>query len=206
MEKSLTITIGRQFGSGGRDIGLQLSERLGISFYDKEVLIEAAKDSGLDEAFFEKFDEKPTNSFWYSLLMNVRAGKIARDEYDMPLPERVFLAEFEAIQKIASEGSSVIVGRCADYVLRNQKNCINVFIYAPTENRIARIAERCQVERSKAEELIRQVDKHRSSYYNYYTTGKWGDVGSYHLCIDSSLCGVEGTAALIEDFIHRCGY
>ncbi len=204
MGNNVVITIGRQFGSGGYEIAKKLACKLGYSFYDKELLKKAAKDSGLCEEVFNDFDEKPTSSFLYSLVMDpYSAMSFQPGSMEMPLNHKVFLAAFDTIKKIASEESCVIVGRCADYALENHDNCINIFIYAPMEQRIERVTERLQLKPDKAKDKIVRTDKQRSSYYNYYTNKKWGAVGSYDICIDSSLLGIDGTVDLIIDILNH---
>lgn len=203
MENNFSITIGRQYGSGGREIGELLAERLGMTFYDKELLVEAVKESGLEPEIFEQFDEKPTNSFFYSLLMGIRAGKIQPNQYDLALPEQVHQIGFDVIRKLAEEKSCIFIGRCADYALRAHPNCLKLFIYAPLDSRIERIQKRRNVDAQEAADLIRQTDKQRAAYYNYYSNQKWGAIGSYQLCIDSSLCGVEGTVDLLEQLVQK---
>lgn len=205
MKTNQIITIGRQFGSGGKIIGETLAKELEIPFYDKKILSIAAKESGMCEELFEDFDEKPTNSFLYSLVMDPYSlgygNTNSFNGLDMPINQKIFLAAFDAIKKIANEGPCVIVGRCADYALDMYENCINLFIHAPIDIRIKRIIETESINEQKAKELIQKKDKQRASYYNYYTTKKWGDIKSYDLCIDSSILGVDGTVALIKQFI-----
>ena len=139
-------------------------------------------------------DEKPMTSFLYSLVMGLKPGKLEPDEYDMPLPQKVFLAEYNTIRRIAAEKSAVFVGRCADYALKDMTRCIRIFIYAPMDSRIRRIEDRMNVPRNRAIELIQKADKNRASYYNYYTGNKWGRAENYDISLSSSLCGSEGTA------------
>ncbi len=203
MENTI-ITIGRQFGSNGKEIGKRLAERLNISFYDKELLKRAAKESGLCEEVFHDFDEKPTNSFLYSLVMDPYAAfSFQAGSVDIPLNHKVFLAAFDTIKKLARQESCVIVGRCADYALAEYKNCLNVFIYATMENRIDIVSKRLNVKPEKAKDIITKADKQRSSYYNYYTTKKWGAVGSYDVCIDSGLLGIDKTVDLLIDILEK---
>ena len=203
MNTDTIITIGRQFGSGGKEIGEKLAASLGIKCYDKELLERAAKESGICQELFENHDEKPTNSFLYSLVMDPYSMRYSTATFtDMPMNHKVFLAQFQAIKKIADEGPCVIVGRCADYALAEYKNCISVFIHAAMESRIERIAEKYELTDNKAKDLIVKTDKKRANYYNYYSSKKWGDASSYHLCIDSSICGIEGTVETIENFIQ----
>ncbi len=196
------ITIGREFGSAGREIGEIISKELGIKLYDKEMLKIAAKDSDLCEEFFEKHDERPTNSFLYSLVMDTYAMNYSSNAFtDMPINHKVFLAQYNAIKKIADEGSCILIGRCADYALDDYKNCCRVFIHANMDKKIARIARKYDIKSSKAKEMILKTDKKRASYYNYYTNKKWGDALSYDLTIDSSKLGAEGAAKAIINYV-----
>lgn len=193
------ITIGRQYGSAGREIGMQLANDLGIKCYDKELLDRAAKDSGLCQELFESHDEKPTSSFLYSLVMDTYSfGYPAASYTEMPINQKVFLAQFESIKNIAEEGPCIMVGRCADYALTDFKNCLSVFIQAPLEQRVRRIAKLYDLSDAKARERILKTDKKRASYYNYYTSKRWGSVESYNLCIDSGLLGVDGAVEIIK--------
>lgn len=197
------ITIGRQFGSGGREIGEKLSKKLNIPFYDKDLLKRAAKESGLCEEIFENFDEKPSSSFLYSLVMDPYSLGYSNNGFDLPLNHKVFLAAFDTIKKIADEGACIIVGRCADYVLQDYTNCINLFIHAPLEDRIKRISMKYDLPENKAKDMIYKKDKQRASYYNYYSNSKWADIKNYHLSINSSMLGIDGTVDMIEDLIKR---
>lgn len=202
MGNNVVITIGREFGSGGREIGKKVADRLGIKFYDKELLQEAAKESGFCREIFENQDEKPTNSFLYSLVMDTYSinGYSSAPFLDMPLNHKVFLAQFETIKKIAEKESCVIVGRCADYALAENPNCINVFIHANKEFRIQRVAAELQVNESKAKDAIQKKDKQRASYYNYYSSKRWGDSNSYHLTLDAGKLGIDGCVDMILKF------
>ncbi len=202
MANNTVITIGRQYGSGGHDIGIKLAEELGIPFYDKELLSRAAKDSGLCRELFENHDEKPTNSFLYSLVMDTYSTGYSSAAFsEMPLNHKVFLAQFDSIKKIAAEGPCVIVGRCADYALENVPNVVNVFLYADLPSRIVRIARRHDLTDAKAKELIRKTDKGRASYYNYYTSKKWGEASGYDLCLNTSTLGIDGAIHIIREFV-----
>lgn len=204
MSDNLIITIGREYGSGGHEIGEKLAAELGIKCYDKELLELAAKDSGLCPEIMENHDEKPTNSFLYSLVMDTYSmGYSSSGAYlDMPINHKVFLAQFDAIKKLADNESCVIVGRCADYALEDYPNMISVFVKAPLSSRVSRIMKRNEVKEDKAFEMIAKKDKKRSSYYNYYSSKKWGEAKSYDLCIDSSEVGIEGAIAVIKAFIE----
>lgn len=196
------ITIGRQFGSAGREIGQKLAREYGIKCYDKELLAEAAKQSGISEDLFASHDEKPTNSLLYSIVMDTYSVGYASPAFvDMPINHKVFLAQFKAIKKIADTGPCVIVGRCADYALMDYKNVINIFIYADLSDRIRRIARIHDLSEHKAKDYIRKTDKGRASYYTYYSSKKWGDVTSYDLCINSGLVGIDGAVKIIKEYI-----
>jgi len=203
MKTNTIITIGRQFGSGGRDIGLKIADDLGIKYYDKELLTRAAKDSGLAEEIFETHDERPTSSFLYSLVMDTYSmGYMGNTFAEMPINHKVFLAQFDAIKKIADEGPCVIVGRCADYALADYPNVVSIFIHAPLEDRIKRVSQIMSLSRAKAKDLILKTDKQRASYYNYFTTKKWSEADSYELSITSSALGIEGSAKAIEEYVR----
>lgn len=199
------ITIGRQFGSAGREIGEKVAAHFGIPCYDKELLSRAAKESGFCEEMIESHDERPTNSFLYNLVMDTYSfGYNASSFMDMPISHKIFLAQFDTIKKMASENPCVIVGRCADYALSDYDNCINLFIYGEEKVKIKRIMEKYNLSEAKAKDMIIKKDKQRQSYYNYYSSKKWGRADSYDLCINSSLLGIDGTVKLIiqaiEDF------
>lgn len=199
---STIITIGRQYGSGGRYVGKLLAEKLGIPFYDKELLAEASKESGICQEILENHDEKPTKSLLFSLVTGIQHQSDPGMMYmDMPLNHRVFLAQFEAIRKVAEKGPCVMVGRCSDYVLRERKDVVSVFIKADLQHRIERAVKHYGIAADKAEDVIRKADKQRASYYNYYSSGTWGDVNNYELCVDTGIVGVEGAVELIERYV-----
>ena len=192
-------TIGREFGSGGKKVGEKLAAKLGIKLYDKELLQQAAKDSGFCEEIFENHDEKPTNSFLYSLVMDTYSvsGYSVAPFLDMPLNHKVFLAQFETIKKIAERESCVIVGRCADYALSDNPDCINVFIHADMDKRIKNVSKNLNITENKARDIINKTDKQRASYYNYYTSKKWGDSKSYNLSLDAGKLGTDNCVEMI---------
>ena len=196
------ITIGRQFGSGGREIGRLLAEKYGIPFYDKELLEESSKHSGICEDLFVRHDESVSNSFIYSLVMGTYPmNSDGRLNPEMPLNQRIFLAQFDTIKKLG-QTPCVIVGRCADYVLSERKNKVSVFVTGDMHERKRRIAERYDIEKTKIEDFIRKTDKRRANYYEYYTDRKWGIAKNYDLCLNSSLVGIEGAVKLISDFVE----
>ena len=204
-DKHFVVTIGREFGSGGKEVGEKLAAKLGVKCYDKELLAIAAKDSGLCHEIFEMHDEKPTNSFLYSIVMDTYAGVYnPQTMLDMPINQKVFLAQFETIKKIAENESCVIVGRCADYALENMDNLVSVFIHADIDKRIERIMKTCDTtERKKAKDMITKTDKKRASYYNYYTGKTWGAGESYDLIVNTSTKPLEKIADAIIDYLKK---
>ena len=195
MNGNLVITIGRECGSSGRLIGQRLAEDLGVKCYDKELLSLAAKNSGLCEELF-----KTTNSFLYSLVMDTYSMGYNTSAYmDMPINHKIFLAQFDTIKKLANEESCVIVGRCADYALADYPNTVTVFISGNEEDKIKSLMERHGLTEQKAKDLMIKTDKRRASYYNYYSSKKWG--GSR--CLNSSAVGLEGAVEVIKAFA-RC--
>ena len=205
MTTNTIITIGRQLGSGGREIGQMLAKDLGIKYYDKELLTAAAKESGMAQELFENHDEKPTNSFLYSLVMDTYSlGYSSGTFNEMPLNHKIFLAQFDTIKKIASEGPCVIVGRCADYALQDYQNCLNIFIHSDEKFKVKYIMNRFDdiTTEQKAIDMMNKKDKQRQSYYNYYTSKKWGRADNYDLSINSSILGIDGTVKLITQFVE----
>lgn len=203
MKQHFVITIGREFGSGGREIGMALAERLGIKCYDKELLALAAKESGLSEDLFINHDEKPTNSFLYSLVMDTYSMGYSTSSYiDMPLNQKVFMAQYESIKNLAQNESCIIVGRCADYALKDMPNCYTIFIKADIDAKIKRIMRIYNISEDKARDMIVKTNKKRANYYNFYSNKKWGDSKGYDLCIDSSELGIDGTVELIMSYVE----
>lgn len=190
------ITITRQYGSGGREIGQKLAEKMGIEFYDNKLLDVAAGDSGIHKNHFEENDERRTNSFLYLLSTTYGQGGV-------PFDDTLFFAQLNAIQKIASEHSCVIIGRCADYALRDFNNVANIFISAPFEDRVKRAIEVYNIGEKHAADYVKRIDKQRTSYYNYYTDKRWGSPQNYQLCLDSSALGIDGSIDIISDFLDR---
>lgn len=197
------ITIGRQFGSGGHEIGEKLAKKLNIPFYDKELLTRAAKESGFCEEMLETHDERPTNSFLYNLVMDTYSfGYNSSSFVDMPISHKVFLAQFDTIKRIASEGACVIVGRCADYALAEYQNCVHIFIHGDEEHKVKRIMQKYDLNEQKAKDMINKKDKQRQSYYNYYSSKKWGRSDTYDLSINSGKLGIDGTVNLLTQYVQ----
>ena len=205
---NFVITIGREFESLGKNVGLKLSEKLGIKCYDKELLSRAAKESGLCEEIFHSQDEKPISSLLYSLVMDTYSatGYSAAPFLDMPLNHKIFLAQFDTIKKLAQEESCIIVGRCADYALNDFPHTINTFIHADLEFRIKNAMDEFHINESKAKDMITKKDKQRSSYYNYYSNKKWGSSKSYDLTLNSAKLGVDGCVDMILRYKEILNY
>ena len=202
--KKTIFTIGRQYGSEGRAIGRLLADQLGIPYYDKEILSRAAEESGLYEGLFPGYDEK-TRAVMLNMLSMGNAIGLAGGVTDISLDRMVMQAVFDTLRNIAAEGSCVIIGRCADYVLQEQEGLISTFIYAPLEDRIKTVMQRSNIkDENEARRIILRTDRQRANYYNYYTMKKWGRVDSYDLCINSSLFGKEGTVQMLIDVANRC--
>ena len=194
------ITIGRQFGSGGREVGKKVAQALGIPYYDKELLAVAAKESGLSHQFLQAYDERPTNSFFYSLVMGQQNLLVGAQ--NVTVEQLAAKAQRDAVQSVADKGSCVIVGRCADYLLRDRGGLLRVFICADWDKRIDRVCRRDGLGQKEAEEKLRRMDKTRAAYYSFHTDRKWGAAETYDLCINSSRKGPDATADLILSFIR----
>lgn len=197
------INIGRQLGSGGRAIGKLLSEQLGIAYFDKEILNLAAQESGFCTEIFERNDEKKGffRTIWGSI--NPMLGSSSTDFYSNQISdENLFRIQSDAIRRAASEKSCIFIGRCADYVLREHPRCVNVFISADMNDRVERVCKTLQVDTAEAERLIEQGDRRRAEFYNFYSDRTWGTAATYHLCINSSVLGVEATADTIRRFVE----
>ena len=198
------ITISRQYGSGGREIGEKLAKELGVPFYDNEIITRAAKESGFAEAAFQRAEQKATNSLLYSIAMGLNSyGNQEFGFSALSIDDQIYLAQSEVVHKMADEGPCVIVGRCADYLLREKKNVVNVFIWAKLEARLKRAIEVYAMSPHKAAEQILKIDKRRANYYNYHANEKWGRADNYHLCIQSDFIGIDATVDLLKDYIIK---
>ena len=200
---SLVITIGRQFGSGGRDVGEKVAEYFNIPFYDKELVEMAAQKSNLSQEALKEVDEHATNSFLYSLASGNYSlrGINAPIYYEMPINDKLFIAQAEVIKEIAKNGSCVIVGRCADYVLENENvDLLNVFIHGSVDYRAGRVMDALGLKQNKARDKVIKTDKQRRTYYDYYTSKDWGVMSNYDLCINAETFGIEGAANLIISY------
>jgi cytidylate kinase len=206
MDDRYVINIGRQLGSGGKVIGEKLAARLGIAFYDKELINLASQESGLCKELFEKADEKPSQTILGGLLgarFSLFTDTSSASYMNCLSNDALFKIQSDVIRRLASEQSCLFVGRCADYILREDPRCVNVFITASMEARVKRLCELEHLTREEAEGRIAKTDKKRSEYYNYYSYKTWGSASTYHLCVDSSALGIEETVLFIEAFAKR---
>ncbi len=195
------ITIGRQLGSNGRIIGAALAKRLGYKFYDKELIAKVAKDNGLSEHLFEGIDEKPTNSMLYSLVMGIQSGKGLYYQYnDIMNGDNLFKLQSDVIKGIAKDDNCVIVGRCADYILREHSGLVKFFLYASREARVKTLMARDSMTEKEANSAVSKADKRRSNYYNFYTNNVWGDVHNYNLCLDTASMPVEKCVDILASY------
>lgn len=204
--KNTVICIGRQYGSGGYEIAKKTAEKLNIPFYDKELVELAAKKGNLHDETVKRVDEKAANSFLYSIVTgNYSAGNLGGSlYYDMPINDKLFLAQSEVIKEIAAEGSCVILGRCADYVLAEEDvDSISVYIYAGMDTRIENIMQKDGLTRSKAKDKIVKTEKQRRAYYDYYTNREWGKMTNYDLCIASDIFGIDKTVDIITELVKN---
>ena len=200
------ITITRQYGSGGHDIGKLLSERLGIPFYDKELISLAAKKSGVSPEVFAQADERMSNSLLYTLstgLYNYGNGFSAMG--DLPMNDRLYILQHKIIKEKAEKEVFVVVGRCADYILKEYDNVVRVFVYADLDVRARRAVERQDIEASRARQAVSKVDKNRANYYSFKKKKKWGAPENYDLCLNSTKLSVEQAADLIIDYLKITG-
>lgn len=199
----MIITIGREFGSGGKYIGERLAEELGMKFYDAELIARVSRERNIDIRTLNENDEKHKKSFWYTLAMaSMSMYDSVNSLTELPEDDKVFIEQSKVIEEIADENNSVIIGRCSNVILKNRKNAIHVFVYAQDEKfKMERKVEFAGLDEKKALKLMRKKDKERAAYYNYYTNKVWGARDSYDLLVDSSKLGIENTIKLIKEFI-----
>ena len=201
MEKKIIITIGRQFGAGGKLVADALGRKLGIPVYDSELITKASQDSGFSAELFVRKDEK--RSFFS--FTSIFANGFSTDQDNYMSENSLFKLQSATISKIAETGSAIIVGRCSDYILRERTDTLDIFLTAPAEVRARRVSDRAGIPYDDALEMLEKRDKGREEYYNYYTFGDWGKASNYDLCVDSSILDIEGTAEFIIDFARKAG-
>lgn len=200
MDKVITIT--RQYGSGGREIGRRLAEAYHIPFYDNEIISRAAKETGFAEAAFERAEDKASNSLLYSIAMGMNVFSNQEIGFaGLSLDDRIFLAQSKVIRNVAEEGPCVIVGKCADYILKEKENVVNLFINATLDFRISRAIEIDGISKDKAAETVMKKDKSRANYYKYHSGERWDNVLNYDMAIRSDLCGIDGTVACLKAYL-----
>ena len=205
MAKKLIITIARQYGSGGREIGEKIAAALGIPLYDKEIIKDVAAQGDLHVDVIKKSEETAANSLLYTLAMgsNVFGASMAFG-YKMPLNDKLFILQSDIIKGYAKEGSCVIIGRCADYVLRDESNILRIFVFGDLDHRKERVMQRHpDVTSAQVVDIINKTDKRRSSYYNFYTGQKWGKFDNYDLTVNSSTLGIDGVVSSIVDIAKK---
>lgn len=205
MKELFVINIGRQLGSGGKDIGEIIARRLGIRLYDKELLTLAAQQSGLCPEFFEKADEKGARNVFSTMIAYLRspfAGDMG-NVTNVLSNDALFKIQSDVIRDIAARESCVFVGRCADYILRDHPRAVNVFVAADRADRCERLCRQCGITPGEAEARMDREDARRAAYYNYYSSGTWGMASTYHLCVDSSVLGIDGTVDFVLEFVER---
>ena len=204
--KKCVVTIARQYGSGGREVGLKLAELTGCKFYDKDLITLAAQKSGLSTDALNNVDEKAANSLLYTLALGSSAYNHGIEHVNMPINDKLFVVQSEIIKELAQgQEGAIIVGRCADYVLAGYENVVKIFICADFDRRVETIMERHAVTLAQAKDLIVKTDKRRANYYSYYTGEKWGKTDKYDLVISTDRIGAEGAAKLIADYIAMLG-
>lgn len=202
MAGNLIVTLNRQYGSGGKEVGTKLANLLGIKIYDSEIPKMAADKSGIRKDYFEKVDEKPTDSFLYALAMNTFSMANSMNPLDNTLSsDRLFNIQAEVIRELAKKESFVLIGRCGEYILREEPNVARIYICAPMEKRVERICRLYHMTEKEAIKKIHSTDKKRESYYGYYAGKDWGACSSYDLSVDTSVLGVDKTAEFIKNYI-----
>lgn len=200
MSDKLVITIERQYGSGGRDVGHALAELLGCKCYDQDLIFMAAQRSGISEEALAEADEQASSSLLYTLAMGASMIFTNTTPMAVPINDALFIAQSEIIRELSEKEDCIIVGRCADYILSEHPKKIKVFVQRDMKDRITRIMERAGISESEAKDRIAKKDKKRANYYNYYTGGKWGKPENYDLVVSTSNVGIEGAARIIYEY------
>ncbi len=204
--KNYIVTIARQYGSGGREVGQKLAELTGYKFYDKEMITLAAQKSGLSSDALQHVDEKAANSLLYTLALGSSMYNHGIDRVNLPINDKLFVVQSEILKELASSGEgAMIVGRCADYVLAGRENLVRVYISADFDKRVAKVMERHSLTQNQARDTIVKTDKRRANYYSYYTGEKWGKADKYDLVISTDRVGIEGAAKMIADYLEMIG-
>ncbi len=205
MAHTAIVALGRQYGSGGREIGEKLARLMNVPFYDRELIALAAQKSGISPETYASIDETATNSLLYALSTGAfMFSSHFTSVSELPMNDKLYILQNKIINEIAEkDGSCVIVGRCADYILRDNPNCVSVFIHAPLEKRVERVAKKEGLSLQAAETLITRTDKKRANYYNFYTNREWGCTTNYDLSISSYPMGSDNVAQVLLEYIKR---
>jgi len=204
MDKCI-ITISRQYGSGGRHVGELIAKELGIPFYDKEIIDMSAEKSGMSPVYIEKSGESIPNAFLHNLIHSSYTNIDSVSYYDVPVSDKLFQTQAAVIKELAEQGSCVIVGRCADYILRDNPALVTVFLRADVEDRVRHAIEHYNLPEARAKEKLKKIDRHRENYYKYYTTRQWGAIDNFDIVLNTSFTGVEGAAAVLKTMIETRG-
>lgn len=205
-DRKLVITIGRQYGAGGREIGKRLSRDLGISFYDKQILRMVSDESGIGESYFHLADEKAGGHLLYKIVKGLKPTLTSPSlGPDLVSEDNLFLFQSEVIRKLAASENCIIIGRCADYILEDAPNIVKIFVYSKMDERIRCVMDYDKVSEKEAIKSIKQYDKERNEYYRYYTGKDWGDLDNYHLCIDNGMLGFDKSVAVIKQYLKVRG-
>jgi len=203
MSDKFIITISRQFGSGGREIGKKIADLLEIDFFDKELISLASKESGFCENIFEKADEAPSNSFLYSLVMGSNpVNSLFFKNDDLLTNDKLFSIQSKVIKNIAKEKSCVIVGRCSDYILRDEENLTRVYFHSDYDSRTKRIMELYNLSEKEAKSSIAKADKRRKNYYNYYTGNEWSSLNNYDIIINTGKIGIDNSVKMVRNYVN----
>ena len=206
-DKKLVITIGRQYGSGGREVGKELAKELEVDFYDKNILRMDSDESGIKESYFHLNDERAGNKLLYRIISSLTPEKAAPSYgSDLVSADNLFRFQSAVIKKLAAEESCVIIGRCAEYVLEGMEGLVRIFLYADLEARIARITEKELYDPKDVLKNIKRIDKERRDYHRYYTGRSWEDFDNYDIIINTSKLGIDGTVDTIKNYLKARGY
>lgn len=199
----MIITIGRQYGSGGKELGQKLAEKLGFKFYDEELVTMAAENSNMHASVLHQADEKATKSLLYSIVTGMDS-RFLNPYHELPINDKLFIEQSNIIKSLAEKGDCVIVGRCADYVLENTGiPSVDLFIYASIEHKIERISNKYDLTKDKAKDKIKKVEKNRKAFYNYYSNKEWGNLANYDLCINTSDISIDDAVEVALSFINK---
>lgn len=198
---NLVVTISREFGSGGREIGKRLAEDMGINYYDKVILALASEKSGISQEYIDRMEEQASSSFLFNLSMSSINTPDFFYQYDVPASDRAFFAQTATIKELSKKESCVIVGRCSDYILREQKNCLKVFVSSSRAERLKRLISEHDITEKEANDRLTKMDKGRANYYKHYTGERWGQANRFDLALNADITGIDGAVEIIKKMI-----